>query len=277
MTSRSIRSNSDIPKSQQADGVCPSTPTPPSPRKKTYQISPNRSPNKASKHHKSQQAYNTPTTTSKTYQINPDPSPNKASSKHNKELKVLTNLVQGLALKLKKSDRKVQQVLEEADKLHEVTLRLESTNKSIADAAAKNQTLSRRVKNLQSTIDMEGGLASNLESAEDTTTSRAVAVDDISKRLKREEEFRQLEIQCTYAAFKEKEKEGVLAESKAETEELRCQLAALTSLLQHQNSGSSSVHESPRPSLLSSPAKSMKRLSGLLKSPKKAPKCTPLL
>jgi chromosome segregation ATPase len=253
MTSLSIESNSGISKSQQADDACPATPTPTSPSK-TYQISPNKSPNKAGK-----------------------------------ELKVLTNLVQGLAQKLKKRDKQVRQMKEKADQLSEVTLRLESTNKSIVDVEAENQTLSRRVLNLEGTInsqEVEESDRWNNVAKEPTIPTkridevelRTATVVEISncshsseKRID-ETEFRQLKIQCNFAVSKAKEKEVALAESQAESEELRCQLASLTALLQHQNCGSPSVSES-----IASPAKSMKRLSGLFKSPKKAPKSMPML
>jgi hypothetical protein len=117
MTSISIKSYSGISKSEHADDVCPATPSSPS---KTFQMSPNKSPNKA--------------------------------SKHDKELKVLTDMVEDLTLKIKKRDKQVWQMQEKADKLNEVTLRLEITNKSIADAATENQTLSRRVLNLEANI-----------------------------------------------------------------------------------------------------------------------------
>jgi hypothetical protein len=184
-------------------------------------------------------------------------------------------MVQALAQKLKKRDKQVRQMQEKADMLNEVTFRLESTNKSIADVAAENQTLSRRVFNLEANIDSQDvkesdkfGAAAVVEIT-DCTHSSEKGVD--------EAEFRQLEIQRTFAVLKATEKEVALAESQAESEELRDQLLVFTSLLQHQNCGSSSVPESPRSSILASPVKSMKYLSGLLKSPKKTPNSMPML
>jgi septal ring factor EnvC (AmiA/AmiB activator) len=91
---------------------------------------------------------------SKTYQTSPIESPNNAS-KDDKELRVLTNMVQALASKLKKRDREVQQLQEKADKFNEVTLELESAEERLVDTVAENQALSRRVKNLEATINLQ--------------------------------------------------------------------------------------------------------------------------
>jgi hypothetical protein len=122
--------------------------------------------------------------------------------------------------------------------------------------AAENQTLSRRVFNLEANIDSQDvkesdkfGAAAVVEIT-DCTHSSEKGVD--------EAEFRQLEIQRTFAVLKATEKEVALAESQAESEELRDQLLVFTSLL-------------------ASPVKSMKYLSGLLKSPKKTPNSMPIL
>jgi hypothetical protein len=310
-----MQSNSGISKSEQADGVCPATPTP------------------------------TPSSPSKTYQTSPNKGSNKATSKHDMELKALTDLVENLSKKLKKRDKKMRQMQEKADKLNEVKVRLESTNKSIADAATEKQTLSRHLLNVEANIKTQyveesdrskrideveihqvgQETTTDLENQGGTTTSRTAAhtqehihtlnqhakeleaasviqavtglqtgsttklfvseadsesqdADSLSERMSTEkhideEDFRQLKIQCTFAVYKAQEKEVALAESRAESEELRCQLVALTALLQHQTCGSSSVPESPR--IIASPAKSMNLLSRLLKSPKKAPKSVP--
>jgi septal ring factor EnvC (AmiA/AmiB activator) len=92
---------------------------------------------------------------SKTYQTSPIESPNDAS-KDEKELRVLTNTVQALAKKLKKRDRELQQLQEKADKFNEVTLELEAAEERLVDTVAENQTLTRRVKNLEATINMQG-------------------------------------------------------------------------------------------------------------------------
>jgi hypothetical protein len=121
MTSLSNKSNTGIFKSQQADAdMCPATPPTLTSSRMTYQKSPNKSPNK--------------------------------DSKHEKELKVLTDMVEDLTQKIKTRDKKVWQMQVRADKLNEVTLRLEIVHKSIADAATENQTLSCRVLNLEANI-----------------------------------------------------------------------------------------------------------------------------
>jgi hypothetical protein len=240
MTTLSIQSNSCISRCEQSDNACPATPTSASPSK-THQITPNKSPNK--------------------------------DSKHAKELKTLTTVVQALAQKLKKRDKQMRQMQEKANRFNEVALRLESTNKSIADVAAENQTLSRRVSNLEANIDSQ-----DVEESDEFRTEAVPEITDCthgSKNRIDEAEFRQLEIQRTFAVFKVTEKEVALAESRAESEELRCQLSALTALLPHQSCGSVMVPESPRSTV--SPVKSMKFLSRLLKSPKKAPNSMPIL
>jgi hypothetical protein len=153
----SIQSNSGISKPDQADDMCPATPTPSSPSK-TYKISPNKSPNKA--------------------------------SKHDKELKVLADMVENLTIKIKKRDKQVWQMQERADKSNEVTMRLEITNKSIADAATENQTLSRRVLNLEASIKTQ------YVEESDRWNSAAKELSSHTKRID-EVEFRQARPQST--------------------------------------------------------------------------------
>jgi uncharacterized coiled-coil protein SlyX len=155
---------------------------------------------------------------------------------------------------------------EKADQLSEVTLRLERTNKSIADAEAENQTLSRRVRNLEGTI--------NSQEVEESDRWNNVAKEPtIPTKRTDKAEFRQVRLQRDSAMHKAGEMSVALAESRAESDELRDQMASITALLQQQNCGSSSISES----IIASPVKSMKRLSGLLKSPRKAPKSMPML
>lgn len=181
-------------------------------------------------------------------------------------------MVQAQVLKLKKREKQVRQMQGKSDMLNDVALRLESTNKSIADMAAKNKTLSHRVLTLEGTTDSQG-----IGESDKFRTAAVVGITDCAYSSEKgidEEEFRQLETQRSFAVYKAQEKKVALAESRAESEELRCQLVDLTALLQQQSCGSSPVPESPR---TMSPLKSMKFLSGLLKSPKKAPKSMPIL
>jgi hypothetical protein len=183
-------------------------------------------------------------------------------------------MVQALAQKLKKRDKQVRQMQEKANMLNEVAFKLEIAEERLVDAAAENQTLSRRVLKLEANIDSQ-----DVEESDKFGAAAVVEITDCThsseKRID-EAEFRQLEIQRSFAVLKATEKEVALAESQAESEELRDQLSVFTALLQPQNCGSSSVPESPR-SILASPVKSMKYLSGLLKSPKKKPNSMPIL
>jgi hypothetical protein len=93
----------------------------------------------------------------------PPPSPklykatSKTSRKHDKEkFKLLINMVQALAQKLKKRDGQVQHMQERVEKFIEVTLQLQNAEERLVDAAVANQSLYQRCKHLQSTIDLEG-------------------------------------------------------------------------------------------------------------------------
>jgi hypothetical protein len=72
-------------------------------------------------------------------------SPTSASSrapKNDTELKLLTNMVEALAQKLKKRDNQIQKLQEKADMFNEVSLKLESSEERMFDMEAQNQSLS---------------------------------------------------------------------------------------------------------------------------------------
>jgi hypothetical protein len=193
----------------------------------------------------------TPTAPRKTYQMSPMKSPAKTprkDSRHDTELKILTSMVQDLAEKLKKRDRQVRQMQEKVDKLTEVTMELENAEERLVDAAAENQTLSRRVKNLQSTIISQDG---NPAAKEPTIPTKRVD----------ETELRFVRQQRDSAMDKAGEMSVALAESRAESDELRDAMVTITALLHEQNNVSSRslIPESPGSTM--SPAKSMRRLS----------------
>jgi uncharacterized coiled-coil DUF342 family protein len=206
-------------KSHHVDHLCPSTPTA-SPRK-TYQMSPNK------------------------------------AGKHETELKTLTTMVQALAQKLKKRDKQVRQLQEKADKLNEVALELESAEERLVDAAAENQTLSRRVRTMQGTL-----------SSQDVKDNVAKESTPPTKHIDKAE-FRQVRSQRDSAMQKAGEMSVALAESRAESDELRDQMASLSALLQQQTCGSSPAPESPMLVRVES-------LRNLWKSPK-APGRPPLM
>jgi hypothetical protein len=182
----------------------------------------------------------------------------------------MTNMVEALALKLKKRDRQVQKLQEKADKFSQVSLELESAKERIVDMeaekqalsalfrasgnadmslevslklesaearmvgmAAENKSLSRRVRGLQSTIQMQDVEEHNRwNKSVDTTDATNTATNKL--RLLDSEEFRQVRLQCDTALLKAGEMSICLAESRSETDELRDQLAAVTNMLEIQ-------------------------------------------
>jgi hypothetical protein len=144
---------------------------------------------------------------------------------------LLTNMVQALAQKLKKRDIQEQELQEKVDKVIEVTLQLESAEERLVGAVAENQTLSRRIKNLESTID--------LESVESPTTIRKDVVEipnciHSSEQRIDEAEFHEVKLQRDSALLKASVTAIAVAESQSESDELRDQLAATIALLEQQ-------------------------------------------
>jgi hypothetical protein len=179
-----------------------------------------------------------PLSTNKQYHVSPS-----KISKQEKELKLLTDMVQALAQKLKKRDMQEQQLNEKVDKVIEVTLQLESAEERLVDAVAENQTLSRRIENLQSAID--------LKNVRGPTTSKNDVVEipnrtHSSEQTIDEAEFHEVKHQRDGALLKASVMAIAVAESQSESDELRDQLAAVIALLEQQKSGSSSV---PSPAL----------------------------
>jgi hypothetical protein len=180
-------------------------------------------------------------------------SPSKKSSSNNekeakavindKEIKVLTIMVKALAEKLKKRDKQVLKLQERSTKMDELALSLENAEERLVDAAAENQALNRKVRCLQSTINLQDVEESNrwnqreaskLESA-DTAASAATAAN--TKRAN-SEEFHQVVLARDMALLRAGEMAIDLAESRAETDELRDELEAITRVLQVQKSAS---------------------------------------
>jgi hypothetical protein len=58
------------------------------------------------------------------------------------ELKLVTNMVEALAQKLKKCDSKIQKLQDKADMFNEGSLKLESAKERMGGIEAKNQSLS---------------------------------------------------------------------------------------------------------------------------------------
>jgi hypothetical protein len=176
---------------------------------------------------------------------------------------LLTNMVQALAQKLKRRDTQERQLKTKVAKVIEVTLQLESAEERLVDAAAENQTLSQRIENLQSAID--------LKSVRSPTTSKTDVVEipncthNCEQKID-DADFREVKLQRDSALLKASVTAIALAESQSQSDELRDQLAALMALLEEPKSGSSSL---PLPAL-SLP----KNLVNLWASAKKEPKIT---
>jgi hypothetical protein len=148
------------------------------------------------------------------------PSPSKkASSKHDEELKVLTNMLQSLALTLKKRDKQILKLQEKLVNFNEMSLSLESTEERLVNAVTENQALNRRVRCLQST-----------KSAEPTNTATT------ANTKQKTEEYLQLELQHAMAQLRVGEMSDSLAQSRAESDELRDQLDAITVMWQEPKS-----------------------------------------
>jgi DNA repair exonuclease SbcCD ATPase subunit len=175
-------------------------------------------------------------------QVTPSKS-SKQQDKQDKERKLLTSMVQALSQKLKKLDEQEQALQEKVDKFIEVTLQLESAEERLVDTVAENQALSRRVKNLQSTIDMEsvGSKATRRKAAVEITNCNR----DSEQRIINEAELITVRQQRDSALLKTSEMAIAVAESRSEADQLRDQLATITTLLQQQKCVSSAVPESP--------------------------------
>lgn len=180
----------------------------------------------------------------------------------------MTNMVEALALKLKKRDRQVQKLQEKADKFSQVSLELESAKERIVDMeaekqalsalfrasgnadmslevslklesaearmvgmAAENKSLSRRVRGLQSTIKMQDVEESGRWNKQDQPESGNSTANTTSST----EELREVRLQRDSAMAKAGEMAMALAESRSETDELRDQLAAVTEMMQNKN------------------------------------------
>jgi hypothetical protein len=173
------------------------------------------------------------------------------STKNDKEVKVLTVMVQALAEKLKKREKQVLKLKERSNKLDEVSLLLERAEERIVDAAAENQALNRKVRCLQSTINLQDVEENTRWNQRDdqakTTADTAAASAATAANTKRTntEEFHQIVLARDMALLRAGEMSIDLAESRAETDELRDELAAITNVLRAQKSAAAAGDEVP--------------------------------
>jgi chromosome segregation ATPase len=161
----------------------------------------------------------------------PPKSPSKPS-KSETEMKVLTSMVQALALKLKKRDREVQTLQEKADKFTEVSLQLEHAEDRLVNVSAENTSLSRRCRSLQTTLSMQD------KAVDATVNNRWDAKEEgpaTVKTIAEEDELHQLRLERDTAMVQAGELSMALAESRAESDELGDQLAAVMELFKKQD------------------------------------------
>jgi hypothetical protein len=128
-------------------------------------------------------------------------------------------MLQSLALTLKKRDEQILQLQEKLENFNEMSLSLESTEKRLVNAVTENQALNRRVRCLQST-----------KAAEPTNTATT------ANTKQKTGEYLQLELQHAMAQLRVGEMSDSLAKSRAESDELRDQLDAITTMWQEPKS-----------------------------------------
>lgn len=144
------------------------------------------------------------------------------SKQQGKDMKVLTEMVQSLAQKLKKRDKQMQELQEKADKYTEVLLQLDNAEERLVTAAGEKSSLRRQVRSMQSEAMQELAVGSDEDEKKTTLPPNSVDMD----------EFRKVRLQRDTAMIKAGELSMYLAESRAETDELRDSLTAVTELLQ---------------------------------------------
>jgi hypothetical protein len=165
--------------------------------------------------------------------------------------------VQSLAVKLKKRQKEVQKIQEQAEKFDELSSSLESAEERLVDVVADNQALNHRVRSLQATIDIQDveenhrwNQRDEAGSAEPDNNNTADTADANTKG--NAEEYRQLKQQRDTAHIRAGEMSISLAQYRAESDDFRDQLDAIANMLQTiqlvengSSSRSSSDHVAP--------------------------------
>jgi hypothetical protein len=218
---------------------CQKTPTAP---KKKYQMG-----SSSAKHAKE---CATPPVPPKKYQLG------SSSSKHAKELKILTETIEALALKLKKRDKQVRKLQENAHMLTEVSLKLESAEERLVEAVMDNKSMSICMKDLKSSLEVQEEEKANATIQPAAPPATIPTTPTSGKKVIDPEEFRKVRLERDSAMAKAGEMSVTLAECRADTDELRDQLAAVTKLLQQQNCNS----VPPSPMCDSTPGRPMQYL-----------------
>jgi hypothetical protein len=151
-----------------------------------------------------------------------------SAAKFAREVKVLTETVQALANKLKRRDKEVQDLKETAQRHGEVSRQLESTEERLVEATIENKSMATEVRGLKSTLEQQG-----MERYE--ANNAAPAPVNSGKKMIDPEEHRKVRSERDSAMSKAGAMAMTLAECRAETDELRDQLAAVTAQLEDAN------------------------------------------
>ena len=155
-----------------------------------------------------------------------------------KDVQVLTEMVQTLAQKLKKRDVQVQELSATSVKYAEVCLQLEHAEERLVTLSAEKSSLQRQVHSLQTQNQkqtfQDAVVGDTIKEGMSLTTSPITT--PVPPATVDMEEFRSIRSQRDTAMFKAGELSIALAESRAEQDELRDHLTAVTdSLSQQQN------------------------------------------
>jgi uncharacterized coiled-coil protein SlyX len=155
-----------------------------------------------------------------------------SSSKHAKELKILTETIEALALKLKSAEER------------------------LVEAVMDNKSMSICMKDLKSSLEVQEEEKANATIQPAAPPATIPTTPTSGKKVIDPEEFRKVRLERDSAMAKAGEMSVTLAECRADTDELRDQLAAVTKLLQQQNCNS----VPPSPMCDSTPGRPMQYL-----------------
>lgn len=150
-----------------------------------------------------------------------------SAAKFAREVKVLTETVQALANKLKRRDKEVQKLQETAQKYAEVSQKLESTEERLVEAKMENKSMSIVVQGLKSSLELQG--------TQNNEEKSSVASANGEKKMVDPEEHRKVRSERDSAMTKAGAMAMTLAECRAETDDLKDQLAAVKEQLEQQN------------------------------------------
>jgi DNA repair exonuclease SbcCD ATPase subunit len=147
------------------------------------------------------------------------------AAKFAREVKVLTETVQALANKLKRRDKEVQKLNEAAQRHVEVSQLLENSEEQLLDAKMENQSMAIVVKDLKSSLEKQG-MQDNERTPSVSSNSEKKMIDP--------DEHRKIRSERDSAMTKAGAMAMTLAELRAETDELKDQLAAVKEQLEQQ-------------------------------------------